>query len=164
MSKAIFGKVCLMAALITTGSIANTAMAANPTAQHHKHTVVDRKTEKVKTDTGFTRTISKTDNTGATATRTTDVAINKAEGSRTATTSGTTFDGRTYTGEASAHKTDTGYISQGQLTTSDGKVVNRSVNATVDKAAGTVTKEISVTPQGGETKTKTVVRPLKKHE
>ena len=164
MLKAIFGKTCLAAALLSALGASSAALAANPSAQHHKHTVVDRKAEKVKTDTGFTHTMSKTDDRGATATRRTDVVVNKAEGSRTRSTSGTTFDGTTYTSESTAHKTENGYVSQGQLTTSDGKVVNRSVNATVDKEAGTVTKEISVTPQGGETKTKTLVRPLKGHK
>lgn len=164
MFKTIFCKTCLAATLMSGLIAANVALAGNPAAQHHKHVVADRKTEKVKTDTGFTRTVSKTDSAGATATRRTDVTVNKEEGLRSATTSGTTFDGKTYTGESTAHKTESGYVSQGQLTTSDGKVVNRSVNATVDKDAGTVTKEISVTPQGGETKTKTVVRPLKGHK
>lgn len=164
MLKAIFGKTCLAAALLSVLGASSAALAVNSTAQHHKHTVVDRKTEKVKTDTGFTRTMSKTDDTGATATRRTDVVINKEEGSRTRSTSGTTFDGKTYTGESTAHKTETGYVAQGQLTTSDGKVINRSVSATVDKEAGSVTKEVSVTPQDGETKTKTVVRPLKGHK
>lgn len=162
MLKATFTKTLVSAAFILTLSATQSALAADPAAKHHKHNIVDRQTEKTKTDSGFTRTTTKTDDTGATATHRADVVTNKAEGSRTKTLSGTTFDGKTYSGEASAHKTDTGYTSQGQITTSDGKVVDRSVNATVDKAANTVTKDISVTPQGGETKTRTVVHPLKK--
>lgn len=162
MLKAIFSKTLLSAALVIALGAAQAALAAEPATKHHKHNVVDRKTEKVKTDNGFTRTTTKIDDTGATATHRADVVTNKAEGTRTKTVSGTTFDGKTYSGQATAHKTETGYTSQGQITTSDGKVVDRSVNATVDKAANTVTKDISVTPQGGETKTRTVVHPLKR--
>ena len=164
MLKTIFGKTCLATVLFASLNITNMASAANHASHDRTHSVVDRKTEKVKTDTGFSRTTTKTDDKGATAIRKTDVAINKAEGSRTTSTSGTTFDGKAYSGESTAHKTDTGYVSQGQFTTPDGKVINRSVNATVDKKAGTVTEEVSVTPQGGETKTRTIVHPLKRHK
>lgn len=164
MRETIFGKACLAATLFIALAASNMALAAKHSTHDQKHTVVDRKTEKLKTDTGFTRTTTKTDDKGAIATRKTDVAINRTEGSRVTSTSGITFDGKSYSGESTAHKTDTGYVSRGQFTTSDGKVINRSVNATVDKQAGTVTEEVSVTPQGGETKTKTVVRPLKRHQ
>lgn len=162
MLKAILTKTLLSAYLVVALGATNTAFAAEPAAKHHKHNVVDRQTENTKTDTGSTRTTTKTDATGATATHRADVVTNKAEGSRTKTISGTTFEGKTYSGTTTAHKTDSGYTSQGQITTSDSKVVNRSVYATVDKAANTVTKDISVTPQGGETKTRTVVHPLKR--
>lgn len=164
MLKAQLSKTCLAVAILAILGATNTALAADIAAHNHSHKIVDHKTEKTKTDNGFTRTTTKTDDKGATATRRTDVAINKAEKSRTTTTSGTTFDGKTYSGESTSHKTDTGYASQGQFTTADGKVINRSVNATVDKNAGTVTEEVSVTPQGGETKTKTRVHPLRTHQ
>jgi hypothetical protein len=162
MLKAMFTKTLLSASLVIALGVPQLALAVEQPTKHHKHNVVDRKTEKLKTDTGFTRTTTKIDETGATATHRADVVTDKVEGTRTKTISGTTFEGKTYSGQATAHKTETGYASQGQITTSDGKVIDRSVNATVDKAANTVTKDISVTPQGGETKTHTVVHPLKK--
>ena len=162
MLKAIFSKTLLSASLIVALGAAQAALATEQATKHHKHNIVDRKTEKVKTDTGYTRTTTKIDDTGAIATHRTDVVTNKAEDTRTKTMSGNTFDGKSYSGQTTAHKTETGYTSQGQMTTSDGKVIDRSVNATVDKTANTVTKDISVTPQGGETKTRTVVHPLKR--
>jgi hypothetical protein len=87
----------------------------------------------------------------------------KDDGTRTRTVSGTTFSGQSYSGESVARKTDSGYSTQGQFTGADGKTTNRSVNAIVDKNAGTITKNISTTPEGGQTTTKTVVRPIHKH-
>lgn len=164
MLKAIFTKTLVSASLFIALSSAQSVLAAEPAAKHQKHNVVSRQSERVKTDNGFTRTTSKTDDQGASATRRTDVVNNKEVGTRTRTLSGTTFDGKSYTGQSTAQKTDAGYSAQGQLTTSDGKVIDRSVNAQVDKAANTVTKDISVTPVGGETKTKSVVRPFKRNK
>lgn len=166
MSTSIFTRILISASLLTALSSAHSVLAAEPAAKHQKHNVVSRQSERVKTDNGFTRTTSKTDDQGARATRRTDVVNNKEVGTRTRHVSGTTFDGKSYMGQSTAQKTDTGYGAQGQLTTSGGKVIDRSVSAQVDKAANTVTKDISVTPVGGETKTKSVVRPLKrnKHE
>lgn len=164
MFKNLFTKTFLPVSLIVSLGFANSAMAAEPSVKHQKHNVVSRQSERSKTDNGFTRTTSKTDDTGATATHRADVVVDKETGSRTANLSGSTFEGKTYTGQSTSHKTDTGYVSQGQITTSEGKVVDRSVNATVDKNANTVSKDISVTPQGGETKTRTVVHPLKRNK
>jgi hypothetical protein len=160
MSKAIFSKILLAVSVIFALGAVNSALAAESKA-HHNHNVVDRQTERANTDTGFTRTTRKTDAAGEMATHRTDVVTDKTTGSRTKTISGTTFEGKTYSGETITHKTDAGYNSQGQVTTSNGKVVDRSVNATVDRTANTVTKDISVTPEGGDTKMRTVVRPLK---
>jgi hypothetical protein len=164
MLKAMFTKTVVSASLLIALSSAQTSLAAEPTAKHQKHNVVSRQSERIKTDNGFTRTTHKTDDQGASATRRTDVVANKEAGTRTRNLSGTTFEGKSYAGQSTAQKTDEGYSAQGQLTTSGGKVIDRSVNAQVDKAANTVTKDISVTPTGGETKTKTVVRPLKRNK
>ena len=164
MFKVMFTKTLVSASLLFALSLAQSALAAEPAAKHQKHNVVSRQSERIKTDNGFTRTTHKTDDRGASATRRTDVVANKEAGTRTRNLSGTTFDGKSYAGQSTAQKTDAGYRAQGQLTTSGGKVIDRSVNAQVDKAANTVTKDISVTPAGGETKTKTVVRPLKRNK
>lgn len=162
MLKAIFTKTLLSASLILALGATDSALASEAGAKHKKHNVVSRQNERVKTDTGHIRTSARTDDTGATATHRAQVVNNQAEGTRTKTISGSTFEGKTYSGSAVAHKTETGYTSEGQVTTSDGKTLNRSVVGTVDKDANTVTKDISVTPQDGETKTRTVVHPLKR--
>jgi|GEM_PF-879892 len=162
MLKPMFTKTLLPVSLVVALGAANSALAADVTARHHKHTIVNSQTSKTKTDNGYSRTTTRTDNTGATATHRTDVTSNKTDGTRTTKTSGTTFDGKSYSGETVSHKTATGYTSQGHMITANGKVVDRSVNATIDKNANTITKEISETPQNGETKTRTVVHPLKK--
>jgi hypothetical protein len=162
MLKAIFTKTIMSASLMLTLSSAQSALAAEPAAKHQKHNVVSRQSERVKTDGGFTRTTNKTDDLGASATRRAEVVADKEAGTRTRYVSGTTFDGKSYSGQSTAQKTDTGYASEGQLTTANGKVIDRSVNAQVDKEAHTVAKEISVTPANGETKTRSVVRPLKR--
>lgn len=164
MLKATFTKTLVSASLLIALTSVQSASAVEPAAKHQKHNVVSRQSERVKTDNGFTRTTSKTDDQGASATRTTEVVGNKEAGTRTRNLSGSTFDGKSYAGQSTAQKTDAGYSAQGQLTTSGGKVIDRSVNAQVDKTANTVTKDISVTPVGGETKTRSVVRPLKRNK
>jgi hypothetical protein len=164
MSKTIFTKTLISASLLLALSSAQTALAAEPAAKHQKHNVVSRQSERVKTDNGFTRTTNKTDDQGESATRRAEVAANKEAGTRIRNVSGTTFEGKHYSGQSTAQKTDTGYASEGQLTTANGKVIDRSVNAQVDKEANTVTKDISVTPANGETKTRSVVRPLKRNK
>ena len=161
MFNARFSKSLLSIALISS-LITLPAFSAEPTAKHHKHNVVNRESTKTKTDNGYVHTLNKTDDKGATASRRTEVVRDKNAGTSTRTTSGSNFDGKTYSGESVTRKTDTGYTSQGHFTNSDGKVVDRSVNATIDKGANTVTKQISVTPKGGDTKTTTRIHPLKK--
>jgi hypothetical protein len=163
MLKAILNKTLVSVSLLAVLGTTNVAFAADAPPKHQKHNVVDRKIERVKTDTGFTRTESKTDAAGATASRRTDVVVDKDLGTRSKSVSGNTFEGKTYTEQSTSHKTETGYVSQGQLRASDGKVIDRSVTATVDKTASTITKDISVTPQGEETRTKTVVHSLKRN-
>ena len=166
MAPSLFLKSLIAVTLTTSVFAANLVLAEAPATakvhnQHHK--VVSRQTEKTKTDNGFVRTTTKTDQTGATAERTTTVVNNKVDGTRSRTVSGTTFEGKTYSGESVAHKTDNGFASEGQFTGPDGKTTSRSVTAVVDKSAGTVTKDISVTPEGGETTTKTVVTDIHHH-
>ncbi|GGY69875.1 hypothetical protein GCM10011613_12800 [Cellvibrio zantedeschiae] len=161
MLKAIFSKTLISVVVMALLTGVPAALASD-SARQHKHNLVSRETSKTKTDSGFIHTLNKTDDKGATAMRRTEVSNNKADRSRTRTVSGSTFEGKTYSGQSVSRKTDTGYTSQEHLSNSDGKVVDRSVNATIDKEANTVTKEISVTEQGEETKTRTRVHPLKR--
>ena len=161
MLKATSIKIIVSASLLIALGSAQSALA-EPTAKHQKHNVVSRQSERLKTDNGFTRTINKTDDQGATATRRAEVVANKEAGTRTRQVSGTTFEGKSYFGQSTAQKTDNGYTSVGQLTTANGKVIDRSVNAQIDREAHAVAKEISVTPANGETKTRSVVHPFKR--
>lgn len=161
MFNARFSKSLLSIALMST-LISLPTFADEPAAKHHKHNVVNRESTKTKTDSGYVHTLNKTDDKGATASRRTEVVRDKEAGKSTRTTTGTTFEGKAYSGENVTRKTDSGYTSQGHFTNSDGKVVDRSVDATIDKDANTVTKHISVTPEGGGTKTTTRTHPLRK--
>lgn len=164
MLKALFTKTLVSASLFLALGYVDLALAAEPAAKHQKHNVVSRQSERIKTENGFTRITSKTDDQGAIATRRLDVVADKEAGTRTRNLSGSTFEGKSYAGQSTAQKTETGYSAQGQLTNPNGKVIDRSVNAEVDKANNTVTKNISMTPVGGETKTKSVVRPFKRNK
>jgi hypothetical protein len=165
MFKTVLAK-SLLAASMTMAllSIANVQAEATVKSTQHSQGAITRQTQQQKTASGFTRTTTKTNAAGETATRTTTVVNDKDAGTRTRTVNGTTFNGESYSGESVAHKTDTGYSAQGQFTGVDGKTTDRSVDAVVDKNAGTITKNISTTPDGGQTTTKTVVKPLPKHK
>lgn len=152
--------LCLMVVSALSANLAYAAGNARGHTSQPRHDIVGRQTEKVKTDTGFTRSTKLTNSAGETATRQTDVVVDKVNGTRTRDITGTRFDGTTYSGESVAHKTETGYSAQGHLTDSSGKTVERSVDAVVDKNAGTLTKTISTTPNNGETTTRTVVKSL----
>jgi len=149
--------ISLMAGLCAT------VRADNAVQTHHsRHHIVSQQSNKEKTATGYIRTTTKVDDAGATATRREEVRRDRNTGVSTRTVSGTTFEGAAYSAQSKLHKTDSGYTSEAKLTRPDGSVVNRTLVANVDKAAGTVTKNISTTPQGGDTSTRTLVQPLQR--
>lgn len=153
----------LIAAIITGAIISLPFQAyADDGGGKRKHQVVSREETKTRTDSGHVRSVKKTAQNGAVASRLSQVERNKEAGTRTKSVSGTTFDGKHYSGENTKQKTDSGYTAEGHFEHSDGKSIDRSVTATVDKEANSVSKEISVTAQGEETKTRSVVRPLKR--
>jgi len=132
---------------------------------HHHQPPVTRHVDQVRTDNGFERTVTSTNATGQTATRHTSVINDKETKTRTQTVNGTHYNGEQYTSKRVTQKTEDGYTSDAIFTNSQGKTTTRSVAAVVNKEAGTVTQNISVTNAEGETKDKVVVRPLrvKKH-
>jgi hypothetical protein len=183
MNAAIFSKTAIALALTASVFTVNLAFAEVSVAgrghyQHHKgvdknyksvdksyssmdqdHKIVARHSDKTKTENGFVRKISKTDAEGKTAERTTTVINNKEEGTRTHTVVGTTFEGKAYSGESVVQKTDNGFTTEQHFTGPDGKTMSRSVTGVVDKDAGTVTKNISLT-EDGETSTRVVVTDM----
>jgi len=153
----------LVMAILTGAIISLPSFAsAEEVGGKRKHKVVNREEITTRTETGHVRSVKKTDENGAVASHRTEIERNRDAGTRTKSVSGTRFDGKQYSGQNVHQKTETGYTEEGHFTNSNGKSVDRSVNATVDKEANSVSKEISVTQQGEETKTRSVVRPLKR--
>ncbi len=142
--------------------------ASSAFAKHHSGTVdktrqtpngtYTRHTEQTATANGFNRTSTATRPDGKTATRNLSVENNKDTGTRTKTISGTNFNGGSYSGQKVTQKTDSGYTRDASFTNAQGKTASRHVEATLDKDAGTVTKNITATHPNGETTTTTVVK------
>lgn len=119
---------------------------------------ISRHTEQTASDNGFERKTTLTNAQGQTATRNVTGTLDKDSKTMTKTVEGTTFDGKTYSRETVKQKTDSGWTSESQATGPNGQSGSRSAIATVDKAAGTVTKDISVTHPNGEVTNKTVTK------
>jgi hypothetical protein len=162
MSKSLFS-LSLAVAIFAAGQ-SQAADQGPKIRKHMRQGDVTHQTKRTPTENGFIRNTTLTNAEGKTASRNATVVIDKEAGTRTRTMTGTNFKGEVISGQSLAHKTENGFTNEGQFTGADGKVTTRSVNAVVDKTAGTVTKNISVTPEGGETITKTVVTDLHKRD
>ncbi|MBK8187669.1 MAG: hypothetical protein IPK77_10775 [Cellvibrio sp.] len=157
-------KKLIIVGIAALSLIASSVLAdANPKQKrikkHHKPPVT-RQVDRVRTENGFERDMTKTNAKGETATRHTSVVNDKETQTRTRTVTGTHYNGGEYSGQSVTQKTEDGYTRDATRTNSQGKTTTRSVDATIDKEAGTVTKNISVTNPEGETKDKVIVRPL----
>jgi hypothetical protein len=157
-------KTLIITSIVALGLIASSAFADADRSQklvkkHHKAPVT-RQVDQVRTENGFERDMTKTNAKGQTATRHTSVVNDKETKTRTRTVTGTNYNGGQYSGQRVTQKTDDGYTRDATRTNSKGETTTRSVDAKIDKEAGTVTKNISVTTPEGETKDKVVVRPL----
>lgn len=160
MKKLIIASIAIVS-LIASSAFADADRSHKRVKKHHKPPVT-RHVDQVKTENGFERDMSKTNAKGQTATRHTSVVNDKETKTRTRTVTGTNYNGGQYSGQRVTQKTDDGYTRDATFTNSQGKTSTRSVDAVVNKDAGTVTKNISVTNPEGETKDKVVVRPLPK--
>lgn len=120
--------------------------------------VSTRHVEQNVTANGFNRATTKTAPNGKTATRDMAVVNDAQAGTHTRTVEGTTFGGKTYSGESVTTKTADGRSRESTFTNPNGKTSSRSVDVSVDKDAGTLTKEISATGPNGKTSTTTVVK------
>jgi hypothetical protein len=120
--------------------------------------VSTRHTQQTVNADGFNRESVRTNPQGQTATRATRVVNDAAAGTHTRSVDGTTYNGKTYSGESVTTRTDDGYTRAGTFTGVNGKTSTRSADAAVDKDAGTLTKNITATGPNGNTSTTTVVR------
>lgn len=117
-----------------------------------------RHTEQQATDNGFIRNTRVIRADGATASRTTTVANDPDNQTRTRLVNGVNFQGETYSGQAVTQRTESGYTRESSATNAEGKTLSRSVNASIDREAGSITKDVSVTGPNGETRSHTVVK------
>lgn len=122
--------------------------------------VSSRHVNQTATASGFTRNKVKTAPNGKTATHGTAVVNDAEAGTHARTVDGTTFGGKTYSGESLTTKTDNGYLREGSRTGVNGKTGTRSADVAVDRENGTLTKNISATGPNGQTSSTTVVRQL----
>lgn len=122
------------------------------------HGTFMRHTEQTATANGFERSSVRTNPQGQTATHNVGVVNDPGTGTHTRTMTGTTFGGKSYSGEAVTQRTANGYTRSGEFTGPNGQTVSRDVTASVDKASRTVTKDITRTGPNGQTVTSTVTK------
>jgi len=154
-------------ALIATALICSLA-ASSAFAKHHSGTLdktrqmpqgtFTRHSEQIATANGFQRTTTATRADGKTAIRNVTVENSKETGMRSKIINGTNFNGGSFSGQIVTQKTETGFTRDTTKTNAQGKTASRHVKATVDKAAGSISKIISITQPNGETSTGTVVK------
>lgn len=159
MKKLLITSIAALSLIVSSSVFADADGKRKRIKAHHKPPVT-RHVDQVRTENGFERDMTKTNAKGQTATRHTSVINDKETKTRTRTVTGTNYNGGEYSGQRVTQKTEDGYTRDATFTNSQGKTTTRSVDAVVDKDAGTVTKNISVTNPEGETKEKVVVRPL----
>lgn len=119
-----------------------------------------RHTEQSVSDGGFERDTTLTNPQGKTATRSVSGSYDKDSKTRTRSVEGTTLSGKTYSHETTAQRTEDGYTRESEWTNPAGKSGSRSVTAEVDKEAGTLTKNITITKPNGETEDRTVTKTI----
>ncbi len=166
MKKSSFSKSIISVA-IGLALVAGSAHAERA-AQRHSFTAdktrttakgtFTKHTEQSVTDNGFTRDSVRTNPAGQTATRHVGVVNDAESKTHTREMSGTTYNGKSYSGESVTQKTDNGYTRSGDVSGPNGNTASRDVVATVDKENKTLSKEISKTGPNGQSSTTTVVK------
>jgi len=114
---------------------------------------VSSQTNQQVTENGFKRQQVLTNDKGETATRNVEVVNDKEAGTHTRTMTGTTFDGKTVSGQSVTTKTDTGFTRQGSFTGPNGQTSTREME--VNKEGNTVSKTVTTTNPNGKTETHT---------
>jgi hypothetical protein len=169
MNKSLFS----IALLLTVGAANANALPSRHGGERHSFTVdktrttergtVQTHTEQTKTANGFTRDSVRTNPSGKTATRDISVSNDAATKTRTRDVSGTTYSGKSYSGEAVTQKTADGYTRDSSRTGPNGKTGTREVDASFDKENHTVTKEITSTAPNGQSRTETITKQYGKN-
>lgn len=108
-------------------------------------------------DGAISRTMTTTLDDGRSATRDLLTVRDQETGTSRSEISGTRFNGDSYSGVVDRARTESGFISDGVFTNEAGATATRSVIATVDSEAGTITKQITRVNFDGEEVTREVV-------
>lgn len=132
---------------------------ARPVAQRPQpvRPPVTRTTETQRTDTGYVRNTTLTRPDGATATQTRTVVNDRENGLRSIDVSRTGFDGKTRSMSQDTQRTENGWTSSRTLTNAAGETASRNTAVTVDKDAGTRTRESEWTTFDGRNASSTTV-------
>lgn len=110
---------------------------------------------------GYTREITKTNAQGQTATREVNVVRDEATGTRTKTVEGTTFNGKSYSGESVKQRTADGYETNSTFTGPNGKTRTKQVD--VERNGNTTTRDVTKINGNGHTLHKTTVKTRHAH-
>lgn len=166
MKKIVMKKIAMKKAILSglvLISLAATSVYAEPRQGKHLRAGANlqgeftRQVQQKPTANGIVRNTVTTNAQGETATRDMTLTRDKEAGTRTRTVEGTNFEGGSYSGQAVTQKTDDGYSRDASFTNAQGKTVSKSTDVVVDKEAGSVTKNVSVTRPNGEVTTTTKV-------
>ena len=117
---------------------------------------ITRQIERRPTDSGATREVTRTNAQGETATRSSAIVRDNEVGVATRTVSGVAFDGTSYAGERVISRTENGLERVSNYSDSTGNSHSGSGSLTVDKEAGTISKEMSATRTNSEGETTSV--------
>lgn len=155
-------KKTILSGLVLISLVASSAFAEPRQGKHvragaHVQGEFTRQVQQKPTANGIVRNTVTTNAQGETATRNMTLTRDKEAGTRTRTVEGTNFSGGSYSGQSVTQKTDDGISRESTFTNAQGKTISKSMDVVVDKDAGTVTKNISVTHPNGEVTTKTKV-------
>jgi len=158
MKKLIMSSIVILSFFVS-GAFAEGERHHKPGKNHHKPPV-SRHVDQIRTENGFERNMTQTNDKGQTATKKTILVNDKENKVHTRTVSGTGYDGDTFSGEKVTRKTDNGFTEESTFTNAKGETKRRLVNAVVDREAGNITKNITSINEKGESNEKTIVKPL----
>lgn len=163
IAKSALALALIATAFTATPVLAREGMGLHLSERHNLHLetrherrngdIIRRKTDQQATDKGFTRESVLTNAKGETATRHVEVVNDQEAGTHTRTMTGTTFDGKTISGQSVTSKTDTGFTREGTFTGPNGQTSSRDMEVSAEN--NTVTKTVTTTNPKGKTETHT---------
>jgi hypothetical protein len=107
------------------------------------HGSITRQSERPAADSSLVRDLTRTNARGETATRTDVITRDGENGSSSRIVSGVTADGRSYSGESTITRTESGLTREGSVTGSEGNSRSGSTSVAIDKDNGTLTKQLT---------------------